>query len=74
MCAQPRNYLKYTRDLQRTPMQWTSSSQAGFSAGQSKPWLPVHPNFKHINVDVNIHFLLITFAKKKQVNLTTCNC
>lgn len=36
-----------TRDLERTPMQWSSSTYAGFS--QSKPWLPVHKNRDSVN-------------------------
>ncbi len=36
------------RDQGRTPMQWDSTSQAGFTCGQ--PWLPVHPNYRFRNV------------------------
>ncbi len=36
------------RDNARTPMQWDQTQYAGFS--KVKPWLPVHPNFKSINV------------------------
>lgn len=36
------------RDGARTPMQWDRSPNAGFS--NTKPWLPVHPNFETINV------------------------
>ena len=35
------------RDNARTPMQWTSESQAGFTSGQ--PWLAVHENFVEVN-------------------------
>ncbi len=38
------------RDGVRTPMQWDDSPNAGFS--ESKPWLPVHPNYKTHNVKV----------------------
>jgi alpha-glucosidase len=37
------------RDQARTPMQWDSTSQAGFTSGQ--PWLPVHPNYRLRNVE-----------------------
>lgn len=37
------------RDNARTPMQWSEGTYAGFS--RTKPWLPVNPNFREINVD-----------------------
>jgi alpha-glucosidase len=36
------------RDRARTPMQWTSGLNAGFSAGT--PWLPVNQDYSEINV------------------------
>jgi alpha-glucosidase len=39
------------RDGERTPMQWTSEPNAGFTAPTAKPWLPVPPNHATINVD-----------------------
>ena len=36
------------RDPERTPMQWDSRSQAGFTAGM--PWLPVAADFPTVNV------------------------
>lgn len=36
-----------SRDNARTPMQWDSSINAGFTSG--KPWLPLNPNYKKIN-------------------------
>ncbi|HEX4283998.1 MAG TPA: alpha-glucosidase [Terracidiphilus sp.] len=37
------------RDGERTPMQWDSSAQAGFSSNAST-WLPVPPTFSTVNV------------------------
>ncbi|GAC1426787.1 MAG: oligo-1,6-glucosidase [Acidobacteriaceae bacterium] len=39
---------KVARDNARTPMQWDSSPQAGFTTG-NHPWLAVNPNYKQIN-------------------------
>ncbi len=37
------------RDGERTPMQWNNDANAGFG-GSHKPWLPVGPNYKTVNV------------------------
>ena len=39
---------RFTRDNARTPMQWSNDENAGFTKG--KPWLPVNPNYRRINV------------------------
>jgi len=38
---------RYSRDNARTPVQWDSSKNAGFTTGT--PWLPLNPNYKKIN-------------------------
>ena len=38
---------RYSRDNARTPVQWDSSENAGFTTGT--PWLPLNPNYKKIN-------------------------
>ncbi|RBW68814.1 glycoside hydrolase family 13 protein [Bacillus taeanensis] len=39
---------KTGRDNSRTPMQWNSEENAGFTTGT--PWLKLNPNYKEINV------------------------
>jgi oligo-1,6-glucosidase len=43
---------KTTRDNARTPMQWNGGPNAGFTAGES--WLPINPNYTHINMKAQI--------------------
>lgn len=40
---------KKSRDNARTPMQWNSSEEAGFTSGT--PWIKVNPNYPMINVE-----------------------
>lgn len=39
---------KISRDNARTPMQWDSSENAGFTKGD--PWFKLNPNYKNLNV------------------------
>lgn len=41
-------YRMENRDNSRTPMQWNNSTNGGSTEG--KPWFPVNPNYKDINV------------------------
>jgi len=40
---------RFSRDNARTPLQWDSSSNAGFTTG--KPWLSINDNYATINVE-----------------------
>ena len=40
----------YSRDPQRTPMQWESSPNAGFCPAGVRPWLPIADDFQSYNV------------------------
>lgn len=64
---------RYSRDNARTPMQWNSSKNAGFTAGT--PWLKVNPNYRSINVAaqekeygsiLNYYKRLLAFRKSEE--------
>lgn len=66
--------FKSTRDNSRTPVQWNSTENAGFTTG--KPWFYVNPNYKEINVEsqendpdsvLNHYRALIKFKKENDV-------
>lgn len=63
----------HSRDNARTPMQWSSSENAGFTTGT--PWLKVNPNYTYINVEdelndensvLNYYKKLISLRKSKE--------
>ncbi len=39
------------RDECRTPMQWSAAPNAGFTTERARPWLPLHPNHRLVNVE-----------------------
>lgn len=66
---------KRARDHSRTPMQWDSSKNAGFTTGD-KTWIKVNPNYTEINVEeaqkdpdsiLNFYKKLIAFRKGNQI-------
>jgi oligo-1,6-glucosidase len=56
---------KLGRDSARTPMQWDSTENAGFSTG--KPWMKLNPNYKQINTAVQINDPDSVFAFYKRL-------
>ena len=71
MDAFMRNLRFGSRDHGRTPMQWDTSKNAGFTTGI--PWLPINPNYKTVNAategedpqSVLNHFKKMTALRKK---------
>lgn len=63
-----------SRDNSRTPMQWSSAQNAGFTTGS--PWIKLNPNFKKVNVEIqkedkgsilNFYKKMIALKKKSEV-------
>ncbi len=44
------------RDNARTPMQWNTSREAGFTKGT--PWYPVNPNYTQINAEMELESVI----------------
>lgn len=66
---------KRARDHSRTPMQWNSGKNAGFTEGD-ETWIKVNPNYKEINVEeslkdpdsiYNFYKKLIAYRKGNQI-------
>ncbi len=59
-----RHLWAISRDNARTPMQWDSSSNSGFS--KSNPWIKINPNYRDINVEnqLNDKDSILNFYKK----------
>jgi oligo-1,6-glucosidase len=57
-----------SRDNGRTPMQWDTTINGGFSTG--KPWLPTNENYKKVNVtseDTDANSILNYFRKMQKL-------
>ncbi|MDX1630202.1 MAG: glucohydrolase, partial [Fulvivirga sp.] len=63
-----------SRDNARTPMQWDTSRNSGFTSGD--PWIKINPNYEQINVAkaetdpksiLNYYREMISFRKEHQV-------
>ncbi len=62
----------FSRDNARTPFQWDSSENAGFTTG--KPWLKLNPNYTKINLEAQLddensvfqHYRKLTALRKSE--------
>ena len=61
-----------SRDNSRTPMQWTTEKNAGFTTGS--PWIKVNPSYKEVNVALqeNDKDSVLSFYKKLIALRHTC--
>jgi alpha-glucosidase len=55
------------RDFNRTPMQWDDTVSAGFSTN-STTWLPVHANYRTLNVKAQKEAATSHFAVYKTLS------
>lgn len=53
----PKLYWRFSRDYQRSLMQWNSSEKTsgGFTKKSVRPWLPIHQNHKTVNVAAQLN-------------------
>ncbi|MCB1027596.1 MAG: DUF3459 domain-containing protein, partial [Microthrixaceae bacterium] len=42
---------RLNRDEVRTPMHWNAQRGAGFTSAEAAPWLPLDPDYVHVNVE-----------------------
>ncbi|KAJ5885100.1 oligo-1-6-glucosidase [Penicillium taxi] len=49
-----KEYQKKSRDNARTPVQWSSAANAGFTGPNVKPWMSVNPNYEFINAEADV--------------------
>ena len=63
-----------SRDNARTPMQWDTTKNAGFTSGT--PWLPVNPNYVTVNAaeqlaraDSVFHYYQRLIALRKEMDV-----
>ena len=65
------NQGSVVRALSRGPMLWTSASHAGFTTASS-PWLPVHPSYHTVNVEVIYSLYCIYHHRPEDTLKTPC--
>ena len=64
-----------SRDNSRTPIQWTSEKQAGFTSGT--PWIDIPNNAEHINVEAAIEdttSVLHTYTRTHIIMVISSRC
>lgn len=66
-------YQKKSRDNARTPVQWSSEANAGWTTPTAKPWMSVNPEYKTVNAEAQLkdpdsafHYWARTLALRKE--------
>uniref|UniRef100_A0A8C9ZEA3 Solute carrier family 3 member 1 n=1 Tax=Sander lucioperca TaxID=283035 RepID=A0A8C9ZEA3_SANLU len=58
------NINSASRDPERSPMQWSGDMNAGFNIKTNITWLPVHPDYRSVNVEVQNSFNTVPTLEK----------
>ncbi|CAD7089383.1 unnamed protein product [Hermetia illucens] len=69
----PSHYEAVSRDVARTPFQWSDGKDAGFSTS-SHTWLPIGSNYKQVNVEGEREYVrsyLNTYKRAKELRRNT---
>lgn len=61
--------VSLSRDPQRSPMQWSDGMNAGFNPKTNLTWLPLHPDYKTVNVEAQKKDASSVLAQYRHLNI-----
>lgn len=61
--------VSLSRDPQRSPMQWSDDINAGFNNQTNTTWLPLHPDYKTVNVEAQMKDESSVLAQYRYLNM-----